>query len=92
MVYEFAPGILWEQVRKITLAEWDLMLVGYHRRLEKEINQTRNIMTAILNIQGKSLKNETTPQKLWPLEMDIQHQKRMITTMAQAMKLLKEYL
>lgn len=85
------PGATWDRIRMITLAEFDLILTGYHRRLEKEINQTRNIIAATLNIQGKILKKEVTPQGVWPLDMDRQRQKKMITTMADAMKLLKEY-
>ena len=92
MCYEMMPGATWDRISRITLAEFNLLLTGYHHRQEKEINQTRNTIAAILNIQGKVLKKEVTPQGVWPLDMDRAKQKRMITTMAQAMKLLKEYL
>lgn len=80
-----------KDARRLTLAEFDLIMIGYHHRQEKETNRTRSLMAAIMNMAGKVLSQPTTPQSLWPLDMDKQHQKRMIMNMADAMKLLKEY-
>lgn len=89
MACEF--GLTPKEARKLTLAEFDLMMIGYHHRQEKEINRTRSLMAAFMNMAGKVLNQSVTPQQLWPLDMDRQSQKRMIMNMADAMKLLKEY-
>lgn len=89
MACEF--GLTPKEARKLTLAEFDLMMVGYHHKQEKETNRTRSLMAVLMNMAGKILTQPVTPQGLWPLDMDRQSQKRMIMNMADAMKLLKEY-
>jgi hypothetical protein len=48
-------------------------------------------MTAVMNAQGRIYQNPITPESIWPLNIDRRYEKKMITTMAQAMQLLKEY-
>lgn len=68
------------------------MLHGYARRKEHEWNHTRHIMAYVLNYGGLGAKETYKPQDIWPLELDKEDEKRMITTMAQAMILLKDFM
>lgn len=68
------------------------MITGYLRRQEKEWNHTRHLMSYILNYAGMvAPENFVRPQDIWPLSLDKEDVKKIITTMHQAMQLLKEF-
>lgn len=67
------------------------MMTGYQRREEREWNRTRHLMTYTLNYGGMGVKKIYQPKEIWPLSLDTEDEKRMITTMAMAMELYKEF-
>lgn len=68
------------------------MLTGYNRRIEREMVPARNIMAFIKAFGGMGATEFTSPQTLLPLSIDDENKKHMITTLAQAKKLLKEFM
>lgn len=79
------------EVRMLTLKEFDLMLTGYNRRQEREWDRTRHLLSFIQTFAGIGASQYTSPQELFPLSLDNENKKRMITTMAQAKTLYKEF-
>ena len=80
----------WE-IKKITLGEYALMYIGYHRRHEQEWNRTRHLMYAVINFGGMGTTTTVPPSQIWPLDMDSYGEQKMITTLAQAIQLLREF-
>lgn len=68
------------------------MLTGYNRRMERELNNTRNIMAFIKAFGGMGASEFVSPQDLLPLSIDEENKKHMITTLAQAKRLFKEFM
>lgn len=64
---------------------------GYEKRHEREVNQTRHIMAYIRMFGGMGASEVTLPKDVWPLPMDSENEKRMITSVKQAMAMLKEF-
>lgn len=79
------------EVKALCLRDFNLMLTGYQKRQEKEINQTRHLMAFIRAFGGMGSPDVMQPQDIWPLSMDNTDVKRMITNKAQAEKLLGEF-
>lgn len=79
------------EVAEITLADFNLMLTGYYRRQEQDKNNLRHILAFIRTFGGMGGQDYLSPQQIWPLNMDDSETKRMITTVQQAMQLLKEF-
>lgn len=79
------------EVKALYLRDFNLMLTGYFRRKEVEDNRMRHIMWSVVNFSGMGLESPITPESIWPLTMDKQTEKRMITTLAMAIQLLKEF-
>lgn len=79
------------EVKKLTLAEYALMYIGYHRRHEQKWNHTRHLMYAVINFGGMGTTTPIPPSQIWPLDMDTYGEIQMITTMAQAIQLLREF-
>lgn len=79
------------EVSFIELKEFDLLLTGYHRRQDRETNRTRHILSFILSYSGMGASEYVSPELLWPLAIDEEGKKQMITTLSQAKKLYKEF-
>jgi hypothetical protein len=79
------------EVKKLTLKEFDLMLTGYNRRQEREWDRTRHLLSFIQAFAGMGASEYTPPHDLFPLSLDNENKKRMITTLAQAKALYKEF-
>lgn len=84
-------GLKPSEVKTLTLKDFNLMLTGYYRRQDHEWNRTRHIMSFILNYGGMGASDHYKPQDIWPLQMDKEDEKKMITTIHQAIELLKEF-
>lgn len=84
-------GLRPAEVKKLTLAEYSLMYIGYHRRYEQEWNRTRHLMYSVINFGGMGTTNPVPPSQIWPLDMDTYGEIKMITTLAQAIQLLREF-
>lgn len=84
-------GLKPNEVKSLYLRDFNLMLTGHYKRQEQQWNHTRHIMTYVLNYGGMGLAEPFKPQDIWPLHMDKEDEKRMITTMQQAMDLLKQF-
>ncbi len=68
------------------------MLTGNIKRQERDWNHTRHIMAYILNYAGMGgPETFIGPKDIWPLSIDKEDEKRMITNMLQAKELLKEF-
>lgn len=87
----YEMGLKPQEVKRLTLKEFNLMYTGYFRREEREWNRTRLLMTYILNYAGMGATQFKQPQEVWPLDMDKKFIRPKIKTIAQAMRLLKEY-
>jgi len=79
------------EVRCLTLSEFNLMLTGYQRRQDLENNRTRQIMTFVLNYGGMGTSEYHSAESIWPLAIDRENEKKMITTLRMAKELLKEF-
>lgn len=79
------------EVAEITLADFNLMLTGYYRRQEHDKNDLRHVLAFIRVFGGMGGQEYMSPQQLWPLNMDLRDVKHMITSVAMAMQLLKEF-
>lgn len=84
-------GLKPREVKSLTLRDFNLMLTGYQRRQDVENNRTRQIMTFILNYGGLGVKDYYPAEKIWPLSMDKEGEKRMIINLRMAQELLKEF-
>ena|GEM_PF-1571154 len=85
-------GLKPREVKTLHLKDFNLLLYGYHRRLEQEKNQTRHLMAFILNYSGMGATEHVSAQQIWPLSMDEESEKQFITTMKQAEQLFKEFM
>lgn len=79
------------EVEACTLKDFNMMLIGYQRRQEREWDRTRHIMAFILNYGGWGAKEFQHPKDIYPLNIDRENDKRRITTLKQALALLKEF-
>ena len=79
------------EIKALTLRDFNLMLTGYQRREDIENNRTRQIMTFILNYGGMGASEYFSAEKVWPLSIDKENEKRMITNLRMAKELLKEF-
>lgn len=79
------------EVAEITLADFNLMLTGYYRRQEQDKNNLRHVLAFIRTFGGMGGQDYISPQQLMPLNMDKEDVKQMITTVQQAIQLLKEF-
>ena len=68
-----------------------MIVAGYYRKQEREANLTRSIMWAVIQHGGMGRTDKLTPRDIWPLNMDQEDEKQMITTLKMAMDLLKEF-
>lgn len=79
------------EVKSLLLKDFNLMLLGHERRLEHDKNMTRHIMAFQQAFGGMGASEWMGPDKIWPLQMDKDLEIRPITTLKQAMQLLKEF-
>lgn len=79
------------EVKKLTLRDFNLMFTGYQRRQDVENNRTRQVMTFILNYGGMGANEYFPAEKVWPLAMDKEDEKKMITSLRMAKDLLQEF-
>jgi hypothetical protein len=84
-------GLKPDEVERCTLGQFNLMLLGYQRRQEKEWDRTRHIMAFILNYAGFGAKEFHHPKDIFPLHMDNEDKKKRINSIKQAYALLKEF-
>lgn len=84
-------GMKPHEVKALYLRDFNLMLTGYFRRKEIEDNRMRHIMWSVINFGGMGTTSPVTPDHIWPLTMDKEVEKRMITSLAMAIQLLKEF-
>ncbi len=84
-------GLKPREVKALYLKDFNLMLTGYFRRQEAETNRTRHIMWSVMNFSGMGVTSPIAIEQIWPLAMDKEAEKRMITTLAMAVQLLKEF-
>lgn len=75
----------------IELKEYEMLLTGYHRRQDRETNRTRHLLSFIQAFSGVGGSEYISPQEIWPLAIDDEGKKRMITSLEQAKKLYKEF-
>lgn len=80
------------EIKALYLRDFNLMLTGYYKRREHELNQMRHIMWSVINYGGMGVTNPVRPEDIWPLSIDIADEKKMITTVSMAVELLKEFL
>jgi hypothetical protein len=67
------------------------MLTGYYRKQEQEWDRTRHIMSYVVSFAGMGGGKFYKPSDVLPLALDMEGEKRMITTMHMAMLLLKDF-
>lgn len=84
-------GLRPQEVKALYLKDFNLMVTGYFRRKEIEDNRMRHIVWAVMQFAGMGSSEPITPQNIWPLSMDKESEKRMITSLAMAVQLLKEF-
>lgn len=84
-------GLKPKEVKALLLRDFDLMLTGYQRRQERETNRTRHLLSFIQAFSGMGGSEYIPPEQIWPLALDEENKKRMITTFAQAKQLLKDF-
>lgn len=80
------------EVKALLYKDFNLMLGGYHKRLEQERNHIRHIVWAVMSYSGMGLESPIQPQDVWPLDMDKEDEKKMITSLKMAMELLNEFM
>lgn len=79
------------EVEACTLKDFNLMLIGYQRRQEREWDRARHIMAFVANYAGFGSREVLHPKDVYPLELDRENEKRRITTLKQALSLLTEF-
>jgi len=79
------------EVAAVTLSQFQLILTGYQRRRDHEWNQTRHIMTAVINYAGWGAKDYIPPERVIELHSDLENTKQPIRSMKQAMRLFKDF-
>lgn len=84
-------GLRPAEVKALLFKDFWLMLSGYERRLEKEWDRTRNIIWATIKFSGMGAPDVPSARDLYPLSMDRELEKRMITNLAMARELFKEF-
>lgn len=88
-------GLKREEILSLTIAEFNLMHVGYQRRNEKDWDIARRTWAYTMIYGGLGLKGDQTitPEKLWSLPFTDRKEVTItkITTMEQALQLLNEF-
>lgn len=89
-------GLKPDEVRSLTLSEFNLMYTGYRKRNEKDWDIARRTWAYTIMFAGMGLKDKNAkiePEKLWPLVFTDRQESsnRKITSMAQARELLNEF-
>lgn len=68
-----------------------MIIAGYYRKQERDANLARNVIWYIKHFGGMGNADADTPKDLWPLNMDQEDTKQMITTLKMALDLIKEF-
>lgn len=68
-----------------------MIIAGYYRKQERDANLARNVMWYIKHFGGMGNADKDLPKDIWPLNMDLEDEKKMITTLKMALELLKEF-
>ena len=84
-------GMSGREVEGCTLREFNLRLIGYRRRQEREWDRTRHLMAYVFNFGGMGATEVKQPKDIYPLDIDGDIGIRPITTRNQAMVLLSEF-
>lgn len=90
IVLAYEMGLKPLEVEACTLKEFNLLMIGYHRREERKWNRTRHTMSYIASCAPGQTKF-VAPRDVIGLEMDKEDGLRPITTMKQAIALLNEF-
>lgn len=84
-------GLKPQEVKKLTLKHFNLMLTGYVNRQNREWDRTRHIMCYVANFSGLGSTEFLQPKDIRPLPQDSDDVKKMIKTPEQAKQLLNEF-
>jgi hypothetical protein len=84
-------GLLPSEVKALQYKDFWLMFTGYERRLEKEWDRTRNVIWATIKYAGMGAPDVPPVSELFPLSMDREFEKRLITNLAMAKELYKTF-
>lgn len=84
-------GLKPDEVKRLTLKDFSLMLTGFLAKEDRAWNRTRHIMAYLATYSGMGSSEFVRPQDIYPLPMDREGEKKMITTEKQALELLKEF-
>jgi hypothetical protein len=79
------------EVDAVQMADFNFILSGYYRKQERDANIARNVMYYIKHFGGYGNADKDSPRDIWPLNMDSEDEKKMITSLKMAMELLKEF-
>jgi hypothetical protein len=84
-------GLLPDQVRVLTMKEFNLMFTGYLAREDRKWNHTRHIMSYVASFAGMGARDFVEPKNIWPLPFDKEDQKKYIKTLKQVLELINEF-
>jgi hypothetical protein len=87
----FEMGYKPHEVDAVQMADFNFILTGYYRSQEREANLTRHIVWAVIQHAGMGRQEKLSPKDIWPLNMDTEDEKKMITSLKMALDLLKEF-
>lgn len=73
------------------MRDFNFILSGYYRRLERDKEVGRNIMWFVKHYGGLGNPDKDTPQDIWSLSMDDEDTKKMITSLKMAIEMIKEF-
>lgn len=93
IVLAYEMGLKPDEVLGLTLSQFNLMYTGYKRRREDDWDIARRTWAYILNFGGMGVKGDKVIQhtELLTLDRDRGQQKRVIRTLNDALKILKEF-
>lgn len=84
-------GLRPAEVKALYYKDFLVMIRGYNLRLEKDWDRTRNMIWATIKYAGMGAPDVPPAKDLFPLSMDREFEKRMITSLAMAKELLKQF-
>lgn len=84
-------GLKPNEVRLLTMKEFNLMFTGYLARQDREWNRTRHLMSYIASFAGMGANEFVDPKRIWPLPVDREDQKKYIKTLKQCLELINEF-
>lgn len=76
---------------QVLYRDYNMIISGYYRKQERDANLARNVMWYIKHFGGMGNEDKDLPKDIWPLNMDNEDAKQMISTLKMALDLLKEF-